>query len=246
MAKHNINKILTITLTIISLTTIGLLMILPLFKINTLRLTNINTENKKKVLAELEQYKHTNIFKAYLKLKPKNHLKNLPEIESLKIKIKLPNTLVIHVIEKKPWLALWSKGKNVSIAKDGFILNTEQNSTSPENLMIIKNLPENVFEEKYLSKKTTQTLQTITHQIKTIFPTQQMQLEPYKWQQWILWFNDKTPIYLSEDINNIAAQLNQLNYLLKQKKIKKKIIYIDLRIPKKVIIKYEKQKRNNY
>lgn len=212
---------------------------LPINKIEQIQIKNshgLSTEPLEKIT---KKYINKNIFLSLIDLNLQDLTKKIPSIDAYKLHLVYPHKIIIKVIEKKPWISIYSEGENISVSTDGYFLNKNNDHPiqNPQNLIIIKNLPKEIFKNDYLSNDYLNTFHSITDAINDSFPTQSFQMEPYKWGQWVLWLGDQIPMYLNNDTNSFKKQLKRAAKILQNNS--KSIRYIDLRIPKKVIIRYE-------
>ena len=228
MQKHKKKSYLLLPLCCIIGLCICACLPLEILKIKTITIHNPSGLSTETITHLTNKYKNKNII-----------IKDIPYIETLTIKCQFPSMLRIIIKEKKPWLSLYSQGKNISIAEDGTFLDKKHDVpiNNAEQLIIIKNLPQQILHRNALSSHYVNTFKQIVTAIQTVFPNQTCQIEPYKWNQWLLWLNDDIPIYINKDMTHLEKQLKNAKQALDSKHKKPK--YIDLRIPKKVIIRYE-------
>eukprot|EP01047_Picozoa_sp_COSAG01_P000404 COSAG01_NODE_7_length_54400_cov_1218.054935_28_plen_239_part_00 len=212
---------------------------LPLFTIKDVQIYPHESLRHETIEGLQIHYQNKNIWRSLLQIKKQKEWQNIHDIESITINIKWPHTLVLNIQEKKPFLALWNQGKNIIIAADGYHLNKPLYTAIQSPLMIIKNLDYKLINNEKLTPDLLKTLTSLQQEVKQAFPTQNIQLSPIMNKQWRLFLNDTLPIDIQHDPQHLASQLKRLKKIFQGYNKINHASYIDLRIPKKVIISYD-------
>lgn len=171
----------------------------------------------------------------------KKFLQKFPEVESVKIYLKFPNTLKIFVKEKDPSFLIICKKKNFVISEDGFVLNFLNNQASITNLnkiLIIKGLNSDIIKGNLLDANLLNEIKIISNYLKINFPLTSFQIL-FENDQIVILKDDLVPIKIGSitNLNTKIINLKKILTFLPEAK-QKNIMYLDLRIPDRVIIKY--------
>lgn len=210
----------------------------PLFKINKILLHESHNYNNEKIKQKINYYLDKNIFLTFFKLKRSTLATH---IQNFRISLSLPATLHLSITEKSPWMAIKHHQNSFFISQDGYLLRNIINTDPLSKLPIILQTNTTIIEANKIINEDLQILKEIHHSCQTYFPEQTWLIEKNNAHTWTLYLNDIIVIKLEHKLNQIQKQLKRLQKLFYEQKIKNNVRYIDLRIPKKVIIKYEQK-----
>lgn len=107
---------------------------LPIFNIKNIDVTNNKNISKKEILKLSDVYCGNNIFYVDFN-KIKDNILSNPYINKVEIKMKLPNTLIINVTERKIDYYLTANNNNIIIDSDGIVV---ENKKSIGNMKLTK------------------------------------------------------------------------------------------------------------
>jgi len=208
----------------------------PLFKIKNIQIQQQGYSENSDLKKSYQQLINKNIFTTFFQLK----MTPLPDpIKKINIALSPPSILHLNIIEKEPWVALNINEKNLFISQDGALLDNIIHTHNLSHLPIILNASSLFNEKKKFSLPALKMLKEIHSSCDLLFPLQTWFIEKNNDHTWTLYLNDTIIIKLENKLNSIKSQLTRLHTLFDDNKIKNNVKYIDLRIPKKVIIKYE-------
>ncbi|MFA5878797.1 MAG: hypothetical protein WC860_01335 [Candidatus Margulisiibacteriota bacterium] len=215
----------------------------PKFLISDIYYTNNNFIPNKVLEQNFVYLKEKNFLLAYFSFNKykKRFLKRFPEVKGLTVSIKSPNILRINVQEKEPFVLLINKKKNIVVSDDGFVLNSLNNQASINNLsqiLIIKGVGNNVIKENRLKIDLLTDIKYLSNSIRLNFPDDSFQIL-FDNSQIVILKNDSIPIKIGclSNLEVKFANLKEfLTYLPYEKQ--KNISYIDLRIPDRIVLKY--------
>ncbi len=166
---------------------------------------------------------------------------NFPQINTITFKVKWPNTVEIHIEEKPEWAIFIQSNQDIIVASDGTLLNTlHQNYhiQNLEDLIIVKGVSSQTFNNKSLDKKLVQNIQKTRREIESFKQNVPVQYQFNPINELSLLYNDEVEIKLGK-LQLIKEKFVQLNRFLKINTVAlSKIQYIDLRDPEKVVVNY--------
>ncbi|MFC1770900.1 cell division protein FtsQ/DivIB [Candidatus Margulisiibacteriota bacterium] len=224
------------------------------FNISQIEVKNNNFIQKKALDKICSDYYTKNIFKTLLTQSlSKKLLSSFPYLASLKLKIILPDSIIIFLKEKEPFCTIVSPEKNLLISKDGTILNKETKDYTLPNLddiLIVHGINENLLTKTTIPFELQQKIKIISNALNKTFPNNTFNIEFTKldlndiqngYDKIILFSNDILPIKIG-NLENLNAKIKQLKDFLKSYDFNngKNISYLDLRVNNRVIVKYEK------
>ena len=180
----------------------------------------------------------------------KKHLKNtFPELQDIKIKWKYPQTLQLQVIEKAPRYSFIINKHRILVAKDGTVLEKGGHNTILEDgshIIIVKGIESSFLKHTLVNKTIINMIDEIVSEIETKHPQMIFQLDFDQFKiknnfittELTVLKDDTLPIKVGQ-IEKLAEKFEMLHYFLKSNLHKESPIdYIDLRVPKRVIVKY--------
>jgi cell division septal protein FtsQ len=222
------------------------------FPLNTIVIRDTNFQEKDSLLAEMSLKKGQNVL--WLRWVTGSHflVKQFPKIEAISLSVSLPDTLTLSVQEKKPWLVFLGEHGSIVIAKDGSVLSDgSQDVRLPEkgNLLIIRGLPQSLFEHEQLSEVVLFKLRTIVDKVRYHFPDAALQMDctnldfasEFEGLDDIVLIKDDTlPVRLGSlvDLEDKLVLLKKFFWYYGKEVDPKPLEYIDLRAKGKVIVKY--------
>lgn len=222
----------------------------PSLSWSNVQIHGLNVIEKTVFKDECKTYYGKNIISLSLFGQLKRHLLHtFPELQDIKIKWKHPQTLQLQVIEKAPRYSFIINKQRILVAKDGTVLEKGGHNTILEDgshIIIIKGIETAFFKNNSVNKNITDMIDEIVSEIETKHPQMIFQLafEQFKIKnkhittELTVLKDDTLPIKVGQ-IKNLAEKFEILHYFLKSNLHKESPIdYIDLRVPKRVIVKY--------
>ncbi len=184
-------------------------------------------------------------------------LRNIPQLSHVSISIDFPNTLIIRVKEKEPFISSFIEGKSYILSKEGAILNVtvdEAFSSSHslysipapsepyldklKHLIIIKGLPASSVSGHWIMPQLMRTILRVVDTVAHKLPNREFQIEFEGENDLTLLVNDALPVQIG-DLTNIEYKMTILNAFLNYLEIEKKTVdYIDLRVSNKIFVKF--------
>jgi cell division septal protein FtsQ len=223
-----------------------------LFSLKTVVIRDTNFQEKEPLMAAMSSKKGQNIL--WLSWVTGSHFltKQFPKLESIRLSVNLPDTLTLRVKEKQPWLAFLGEKGSIVIAKDGTVLSDgSQPIHLPEkgNLLIIRGLPQALFDHEQLSDVVLFKLRTIVDKVRYHFPDAALQMDctnldfssEFEGLDDIVLIRDDTlPVKLGSLVNleEKLGLLKKFFWYYSKEENPKPLEYIDLRAKGKVIVKY--------
>lgn len=166
-----------------------------------------------------------------------------PQVEAMHYRITFPGHLSVKIIEKKPWIAFVTNEEVFLYSKDGVLLNAGSDvMANPNQVVIIRGIPPATYEDGQALEP--HFLEEMIHMIDNIqhyLPNSNLQIDFLATGHVTLLKDDVLPIKLGEMIDidkkfkNLADFFNYYKTLEEPKTIQ----YIDLRLPDKVIVRYD-------
>lgn len=225
---------------------IFLSLIIAIYSIPFLPLKQINIEGNNYISTEtlnsnFTQYKNKHIIKLLMFNRLKKDIKNMfPEIKDITVSYQFPNRLKLSIREKDPWVVCLSEGQSWLIANDGTIISTDEAIiNNNDELLFIKGLDPQYFTNKKMNAGVLDEIKKYHELLALYFSDTKLMIESDTFNHIILILDDHIQVYLGEfiDSNKKLKDLKKfLSYIPKEKK--DTISYIDLRVDKKVFVKY--------
>lgn len=164
-----------------------------------------------------------------------------PQISDIQYKIQWPNTLQITIIEKPEWAVFVANNEDQIVAEDGTVLNsltTNYHIQSVEKLIIVRGIHPNKFQNNRLHPETVTAIKSIRKKIEGYQQNVPIQYQFNQIHELSIIYNDELTIKLGK-LEHIEEKFKQLHRFLKiNQKPYNQIHYIDLRIPRKVVVNY--------
>jgi hypothetical protein len=222
------------------------------FSLKTVVIRDANFQEKEPLMAAISLKKGQNILWLRWITGIRFLTKEFPKLERLRMSVTLPDKLTLTVTEKKPWLVFLGENGSIVIAKDGTVLSDgSQNVRLPEkgNLLIIRGLPQSLFDNAQLSDVVLFKLRTIVDKVRYHFPDAALQMDctnldfasEFEGLDDIVLIRDDTlPVRLGSLVNleEKLILLKQFFWYYNKEDTPKPLEYIDLRAKGKVIVRY--------
>jgi len=222
------------------------------FSLKTIVIRDANFQEKEPLMAAVSLKKGQNILWLRWITGSRFLTKEFPKLEDIQLSVDLPDTLTLTVKEKKPWLAFLGENGSIVIAKDGTVLSDgSQQVRLPEkgNLLIIRGLPQSLFDNEHLSDVVLFKLRTIVDKVRYHFPDAALQMDCSKLDfasefegldDIVLIRDDTLPVKLGSlvDLEEKLSLLKKFFWYYGKEEDPKPLEYIDLRAKGKVIVKY--------
>ena len=214
---------------------------LPFLPLKNIKVQGNNFVSSESIIDICNIFKEKHIIKLLtFKSLQKDILKTFNEIENVRLKFKFPNTFVLTIYEKKPWVLCISDGKSWLIAKDGTIISTNESAIkNDQNLLIIKGLKKEFFNKSYINSNVLKEIMQYKEILSKHFSETKLMIETDDLYHINLVLEDHVQVYLGEFLNS-NKKLTELKRFLSFISAEKlsKINYIDLRVDKKVFVEY--------
>lgn len=224
------------------------------FSLKTVLIRNTNFQEYDPLMAALSAKKGQNVLWLRWVTGSRWLTKQFPKLAGMDMSVTLPDKLTVAVYEKTPWLVFLGDKGRIVIAKDGTVLsNGAQSVRLPEkgNLLIIRGLPQTLFDHAQLSDVVLVKLRTIVDKVRYHFPDAAFQMdctgldfasEFEGLDDVVLLRDDRLPVRLGSLVNleEKLVLLKQFFWYYGKLADPKPISYIDLRAKGKVIVRYEK------
>jgi len=173
----------------------------------------------------------------------RNPVDHLPQVARSQVRYKWPSTIRIVVYEKKPWLSVVTKKGLVFLSKDGVVLNPNNAQISIENfdsLLILKGIPDSEFHNGKLVQGTFDHLVDLYGQLGIYFPSERIQVAMTQRNHYVLYRDDVLPIWIGP-LDALDMKIKNLHQFFSymHRHPGKAIQYIDLRVPNRVVVKYQ-------
>lgn len=228
----------------------------PISRIDTITVNSLLYIDDARINEAVVPYKGRNLLATWISGKLKSDLtRKFIQIEKITFKLR-PRVLTITITEKGPWVAFMNRKTTVLVAKDGTILNQDTDRAPGEiveKLLIIRGLSESYFETTKIHPKAMRKIGKIVDNIHTYFPDTETQVElndaftqnedpQMEDQDLVIRLQDTLPVKIGS-LNRLEPKFRTLKALLNsQTESTRPIAYIDLRIDKKIFVKYENRR----
>ena len=218
-----------------------LLMTMPFFSVKSIEVQGNSYVETEKILQSVDQFQNSNIVKSVLFKTIKNYLYHtFPEFNTIQIKLVSLEKIKIIVTEKVPWILCVANGKSWLLSDDGTIIAKESASIiNQEDILIIKGLSDTYFQKNSISKPFLHHLKQFKEMLTLHFKDVPVLIETDGLNHINILLDDEVLVYLGA-FEGADKKLKQLKAFLKTMNDDKlsQISYIDLRVDKKVFVKY--------
>ena len=215
----------------------------PYFRVNSIHVNDTHFLAREDVEQGLRPILHKNILVRYF-LGPfmRRFQDANPAILGMTVSIDFPDHLSVVIQEKTAWVAFFSEGRTIFVAKDGSILNPDRTVAFPDQdlIPIVRGVPLNVLQNDTIPFWLHDNITLLISNISTYFPNQNLQIELLHHMQFMVLKDDILPIkigsldFLDHKFRNLRAFLDNYQENMPP------IAYIDLRIEDRIVVQYDK------
>lgn len=170
----------------------------------------------------------------------------LKPVRSLHFRYELPHKVIITVKEKTPWASFMVNNKLLLIASDGSIINfwgNQSDVANPEKIMIMHGLPIDLFRAQVISQDLLNKTKLIYEKLYRHIQSSSIQIVFSSPDELKLLYNDTLPVQIGR-LENLEEKVMEMQCFLKyveENKPSDNVVSMDLRIPTKIVVKYEAQ-----
>lgn len=171
-------------------------------------------------------------------------LDHFPSLDEVHVGYRGSGKLTVTLSEKLPWVMFVVDGESIAVARDGTLLNRDGNSHIPnlKDIMIIKGFSTVYFQGETLNHVVLDQVERLSQEIKKNYNQDDLQIDFQDETDWVIYKNDTLPIMMG-DLMRLEEKFDLLSRFFKdyqKRRTKRSIAYIDLRVPSKLLVSYEK------
>jgi len=212
---------------------------LPVWQIKNIEVAGANITPADEVLKIAGGFKGENIF-LFRNKSIINTIKKYSSVKNVIVRKHIPQTLVIQVVERKPFAIVAFRTKSVIIDNDGYIIceTSRAKNIDISNLPVINNLSEDsIVKNHNIEKNTVAAIEKSISVISKVLETKKIQLN-LESDNINLVVDDVMKIKIGSH-DDIDKKLNILKSILANIGHKKNsVVYIDLRVVDNPVLKY--------
>ncbi len=175
----------------------------------------------------------------------------LPQIQSVETDFQWPHAVRVTVTEKRPWIGIKTPSESIVLAQDGTVLRRDPSGRFSEGgLIVIQNVPGLFVSPRGVHPYLLNNLRPIVSTLRRYFPIEPIHLTlnglylaptHCSFDFLTITLQDGTPVQVGPDQDvekKISGLWHFLSVVPKQSSENRRIEYIDLRVPGKVIVRY--------
>lgn len=156
-----------------------------------------------------------------------------------------PNKLSVKIQEKEPWIIFLVDGKSVLVAEDGTLLSDGSRELSEgfsHDVWIVRGFPKSYFLDPIMPGDLIAHIRKVVTSIEAHYENPSLQLEFRSDNDWALIQDDMLPIEIGslDGLDQKFRALHSFFVYYEEKKRKKPLASIDLRVPGKLFVTYAK------
>jgi len=234
----------TVAYLIIAAIILGFILSLPVWRLKSLEVKGNSFISAGKILSTAKIPVDENIFMVDLD-EIKARFARIVQIKELRIKRKLPDKIVIQIIERKPFAVIMIGSLPVLVDEEGYIIAKKDIETSIYHLAIaefpvIRGISVKSFENGVrLGEQEREFIKNSIKLLSKYFSSGGLQIEMSKKDDIEVYVEDVLRVKIG-DTGNMEKKVKTLNALLKPIEGKwNKVIYIDIRIPENPVIRFK-------
>jgi cell division protein FtsQ len=231
-----------LTVVVISILS-GFILSLPVWQISSVKVTGINYLPEAKMISTAKIPRGENIFLVDLD-EVKARFSNVVQIKEIKIKRKLPSTIVIEIKERAPYAVVVIGGATFLVDEDGYIIASKSLSSSIYKLDISK-YPvirgvnkKNLEKGMRLDEKDRTFVRAALEMLSKFIDISAIQIEVGNREDIVIYIEDILKVKIGGP-GDIERKIRTVKAMIDSVKGKwTKISYIDVRVPDDPVIKF--------